>query len=413
MAQIVKKMSNVVSQFGKLVKATGFNFENKQLRTFGSSGVVWFCGKDVAKILGYENTTGALKDNVDIDDRMPFKDIFRVGAEKHHPATTNKNDLKTTYINESGLYSLIMRSKLPSAKNFKKWITSEVLPSIRKNGYYVSPDASPDNLAKLQLELDEKSKALEEANAKIAKNERTVLNLNRFTTSIQLLEKKETFYIATSPIYAQSNLFKYGGIGRTQELKNRLAVYNSGRAENDLFYFAKIFECNSYKHIEKCLSQLTAIFKDKIGGKKEMIFMRFDCLVELVEFIIDNNEKSIDFINQHIRQYVKDTIELDAIIPQPINLNRTIEHIGVNKINVAGWSDEQIRDVLIQIILRYGKAKYGDGYTPENDTQKMKLMWSDLCNEIESEYSGRYRKKWKEHLKTIIKDTKVAIGWRK
>ncbi len=105
-------------------------FENEkfgEVRTMVINGEPWFVGRDVADKLGYERPAKAIKDHVDLEDRdeVPFQDS--IGRMQ-----------KTYVINESGLYSLILSSKLPSAKEFKHWVSSEVLPSIRKTGGYIS-----------------------------------------------------------------------------------------------------------------------------------------------------------------------------------------------------------------------------------------------------------------------------------
>ncbi len=96
-----------------------------EIRTVEQDGVIWFVGKDVARALGYKDTINAIKNHVDEDDKMGWQ-----------IATTSRGTQKATIINESGLYSLVLSSKLPKAKSFKRWVTSEVLPSIRKTGKY-------------------------------------------------------------------------------------------------------------------------------------------------------------------------------------------------------------------------------------------------------------------------------------
>ena len=96
-----------------------------ELRTVEIDGEPWFIGKDVAAALGYANPTKAAREKVYQEDR---------GVSK---IDTPSGTQQMTIINESGLYSLILSSKLPSAKDFKHWVTSEVLPSIRKNGAYI------------------------------------------------------------------------------------------------------------------------------------------------------------------------------------------------------------------------------------------------------------------------------------
>lgn len=117
-------------------------FENKEfgeIRTVIKDGEPWFVGKDVTKILGYERPTKAILDHVDGEDldAVPIQDS--IGRMQNTPV-----------VNESGLYSLILSSKLPNAKKFKKWMTSEVLPSIRKTGGYQKP-LTPQEMMRLQL----------------------------------------------------------------------------------------------------------------------------------------------------------------------------------------------------------------------------------------------------------------------
>lgn len=107
-------------------------FENPEfgkVRTVAIDGEPWLVGKDVARALGYSNPRKALGDHVDEEDKGVTKCDTLGGTQE------------LTIINESGVYSLIFSSKLPSAKKFKRWVTSEVLPSIRKTGSYTKPDS--------------------------------------------------------------------------------------------------------------------------------------------------------------------------------------------------------------------------------------------------------------------------------
>lgn len=103
------------------------NPEFGSVRTVCIDGEPWFIGKDVAECLGYSNTRKALLDHVDVEDRNTV--TIRDG---------NKGNPNQVIINESGLYSLVLSSKLPTAKKFKRWVTSKVLPTIRKTGGYVA-----------------------------------------------------------------------------------------------------------------------------------------------------------------------------------------------------------------------------------------------------------------------------------
>lgn len=112
-----------------------FNFENNQVRTLLINDEPWFVGKDVAEILGYSNPRDALSKHVDSEDK---------NSVAIHDG--NKGNPNLTIINESGVYALVFSSKLPSAKKFKRWVTSEVLPQIRKTGSYATPQLTGEEL---------------------------------------------------------------------------------------------------------------------------------------------------------------------------------------------------------------------------------------------------------------------------
>lgn len=139
------------------------------IRTVEQNGEPWFVGKDVAEILGYTNPRKAIIDHVDTDDKCKNDGVTirdAIGRE-YSPAL----------INESGLYSLILSSKLPTAKEFKRWVTSEVLPSIRKTGGYITGQEELTDaelmakallVAQKQIEQrEQRINALETANKKL------------------------------------------------------------------------------------------------------------------------------------------------------------------------------------------------------------------------------------------------------
>lgn len=127
------------------------------IRTVEIDGEAWFVGKDVAGALGYAKPLGAVSTHVEKDDSLKRGLMDSLGREQ-----------ETIFINESGLYALIFGSKLDSAKKFKKWVTSEVLPAIRKNGSYTMPISTNDKIMllaqghmELQQEVDSIKKDME------------------------------------------------------------------------------------------------------------------------------------------------------------------------------------------------------------------------------------------------------------
>ena len=137
-------------------------FENEKfgkLRTVEINGEPWFVGKDVAEALGYEKARNAIAIHVESDDALKWGIPDNMGREQ-----------ETTVINESGVYSLVFGSKLESAKEFKRWITHEVIPAIRKHGGYLTPQKieevllNPDTIITLATQLkEEREKNAEQA----------------------------------------------------------------------------------------------------------------------------------------------------------------------------------------------------------------------------------------------------------
>lgn len=173
---------------------TVFNHpEFGELRTVEIDGVVWFVGKDVAEALGYSKSRNAIAAHVDEEDKThaPIQGGCSTGVQD------------TIVINESGLYSLILSSKLPSAKEFKHWVTAEVLPSIRKTGGYVNPsqsdlflntylpfaDQNTRLLFKTTLDtIQQQNNTIQQQNHTISHQEDIIRNL---TSDIPLADKRQ------------------------------------------------------------------------------------------------------------------------------------------------------------------------------------------------------------------------------
>lgn len=147
------------------------NSEFGEIRTVTINNEVWFVGKDIAEALGYSNSRKALTDHVDDEDKNDGVTIRDAIGREQTP----------TVISESGMYSLVLSSKLPTAKKFKRWVTSEVLPSIRKNGGYI---AGQENMSDDEL----MAKALMVAQNKIAERDK----------QIERMKPKEIFADAVS-----------------------------------------------------------------------------------------------------------------------------------------------------------------------------------------------------------------------
>ena len=134
-----------------------FNFNGSEVRTLVIDDEPYFVGNDVAKILGYKRVGDALKQHVDSDERKTL--TYKAFGDLAQSLWKGNDFSSKTVITESGVYSLIFGSELPNAKQFKHWVTHEVLPAIRKHGAYLTPDKieevllNPDTLIKLATEL--------------------------------------------------------------------------------------------------------------------------------------------------------------------------------------------------------------------------------------------------------------------
>ena len=183
-----------------------FNYtEAHQIRTTVIDGEAWFVGKDIANALGYQRTADAIAAHVDEEDKLTRQ------------FTDSGQGRDMTVINESGMYSLIFASKLPSAKQFKHWVTSEVLPSIRKSGMYLSEQAAdayvhnPDEFAQMAARcsaLERKVEAMEQV-----MNKRYSLSVLGETVLAQTgaisFKDGATFLSQHGVPIGQNRLFKY------------------------------------------------------------------------------------------------------------------------------------------------------------------------------------------------------------
>ena len=190
-------------------------FQNKEfgeVRSLVINNEPWFVGKDVAEALGYKNSKNAVPTHVDEEDKLSTQ-IEYTGQKRN-----------VTVINESGLYSLILSSKLPNAKKFKRWVTSEVLPTLRKTGSYTKVPTDPRELLMLTIKA----------------HEQTAQRVDVLEEKVSILEKSTT--IDSSQQYTLEKIAKatvirtLGGIdSRAYQLMNRKIFSNIWRDYKNYF----------------------------------------------------------------------------------------------------------------------------------------------------------------------------------
>lgn len=234
------------------------NAEFGNVRTMEINGEPWFVGKDVAVALGYSNPLKAIRDHVDNDDKT-VNDSFTV------------NGTNIILINESGVYSLIFGSKLPNAKKFKHWVTSEILPTIRKTGSYSITQTKPDSYmienpaerARRWAEEYEERLALEQKNTELSEqNDRLEADNKRLTPMAKYARdifNKNTELISIDMVGRELGLNK----SKLHMLLKEVGVIcsNSGNSKNPKYVLSakyshlgetghKYFMFKTYPHVE-------------------------------------------------------------------------------------------------------------------------------------------------------------------
>lgn len=205
-----------------------------QVRVITKDGEPWFVGKDVAEILGYKDTDYAIRAHVDEEDKL-IRGFTGSGQ--------NRNMI---CINESGLYSLILSSKLPGAKQFKKWVTSDVLPSIRKHGMYATDELinNPDLLIAAATKIKEERQARLEA------------------------EKLRDKLIHQNKLYTTSEIAKELGLKSANKLNQLLAEKKIQYKQNKTWLlYSKYADCGYVSIKQDILDSGHIIYDRKWTGK--------------------------------------------------------------------------------------------------------------------------------------------------
>ncbi|UZT07883.1 MULTISPECIES: BRO family protein [Clostridium] len=189
------------------------NDEFGQVRGILINDEPYFVGKDVAEILGYSNTPKAIRDHVDDEDKLTERIVL------------SGQNREVIVINESGLYSLILSSKLPNAKKFKRWVTSEVLPHIRKTGSYQIPKMSKELEAILMI--DGKQQKMDERITKLENN--TTIDYSQQEDLRELANKKIVAILGgtDAPAYRELNKKVFSNFWRDYKRKLNVNSYKN------------------------------------------------------------------------------------------------------------------------------------------------------------------------------------------
>ena len=324
-----------------------------RVRVVGTYEAPWFNGRDVCAVLQYKNPLDALQKHVLPRQKKSLSLLSSESSCITHDNLLGTNNLsneyhegKVVYINESGFYRLINRSKTKLADAFQTLVCDYVLPTLRRQGT-VSVEGIQRQLEDLKLEqrnqakiLELKDKELEEAQAnaeqerlnaeqaqaaakeaqdKATRAERSAKWNKTMMKNVRIREKKmEWIYIATTRAYAKQRVFK---IGSTKRLSKRLSGYQTGRLKQDEYYYAWYLKVYHAEELDHTIQKILEEFKHQ--KSKEMYqSIKFKDLKEIVNYICINYDKSIEYLNDFVKNrlpisYEEEDTEDD--IPPPIS----------------------------------------------------------------------------------------------
>jgi len=236
-------------------------FNNTKITIINSDDEIWFKSKPIAQILGYVDTDQAVRYNVDSEDKKKlseFRPVQLTGLNNEY------NEKKSLYINESGLYSLILKSKLESAKVFKRWVTKDVLPSIRKTGAYTINHMVKENLIfKIENETDLHTKTVSFVKKRFPNSIFTVTLGENQDSSEKRIDSFKKGYLKGSPDLIINNLHKYYS-GLVIEFKT---PKGNGRLSKEQINMLHQYKLNNFKVLvsndyDFIIEQLIEYFRD-------------------------------------------------------------------------------------------------------------------------------------------------------
>ena len=353
----------------------------KELRVLGSIDEPLFVAKDVAEFLGYKDTKTAIIDHVDEEDKITFKkEKENKGGEK---PPFNLHD-QSILINESGLYSLILRSKLEKAKEFKRWVTSVVLPSIRKNGNYkIEIEQLKEQLfmkqSVLQNMIDEKEAIKSNYIHLIQVHDKLKKKRNYYKF------KKGTCFYIISDSWREMDNIKYK-IGKTNDINHRLQNYRTSMPELKIHFL--VYSDND-DLIEKCMTE--RYNKNLIDNNHEYISnISINHLMSSVKHLVDflhmniTYEENLHKYNDFYENFIEEVNEEEVNEEVNEDVNKDINEEVNEEV-----TEEQNEEVNSEIVVEY------ESDTEEDEKDDVKITYDcKNCSKI-----FKYECYLKKHMK--------------
>jgi prophage antirepressor-like protein len=378
-----------------------------QVRLAGTIEDPYFCGRDVCDVLGYKDSKDALQRYVDKEDKIQLAEVIMVtnnhslGGEQLPPQTMvisnhtlgkenfSYREGQTIFVSETGLYSLILSSQAPFAKEFKKLVCKTILPSIRKYGSFQAEMRLTETMAQLaisdqsyeeecearreaeqerqqaeerleeeRLRAEELEERLEDERQLKEQTEREtkekLARYLKFNQATRQVEPQEYIYIATTDAYARESKFKPGGCSTFNLVKSRLSQYNSGKSDSDNHFFVYVKKVVNYRAIEQAILGCLGGFRE--NANKELYIINFDWLVKCVDAIIEHNTEFLAFVNLNRDQMVEDTMNKEPVIVVPLRLEKlkiSYLRIGEDEVELTTILDQNIIDAIKDSLITF------------------------------------------------------------
>ncbi len=331
------------------------------------NGEPWFCAKQVALVLKYAKPANSIDRFVKDQNKAPLGElILKFGVPV--TSTLTHNQKTSLYINEAGLYRLIMKSRLPAAEKFQEWISDELLPRIRKIGKDAAMNALNEANQKLEAQLEESKKKLE-------RQSRGAAQIKQFMENAKMREQNERIYIAFCPLDAKANIFKVGGCQSENHLPKRLCTYNSAQSNDNLYMYSATWNCHRYAEVEARIKQVISEFRQK--GKQEVYMMHYTKLYAIIDYTVRTYNEATTLVNEVINSILHDMTEREPVVPEPMLLIR--KAIEPALIKIEDLTIEEQESLLERLLVEFLKRNPGhvkrakfEEFVYENGVKKFK-----------------------------------------
>ena len=391
----------------------------KELRVLGSSDEPLFVAKDVAEFLGYSNTKEAIISHVDEEDKITFKKVKENKGSISLPLNLQDQSI---LINESGLYSLILRSKLEKAKEFKRWVTSVVLPSIRKNGNY-----------KIEIEQLKEQLCMKQSILQNMIDEKEAIKSN-YIHLIQVhdkLKKKRNYYkfkkgtcfYIISDSWREMDNIKYK-IGKTNDINHRLQNYRTSMPELKIHF---LIYSEHDDLIETCMKE--RYNKNLIDNNHEYISnTSLNHLMSSVKHLVDflhmsvTYEENLHKYNDFYENFIDEVDQSEEVVEEEVVEEEVVEEevVEVEEVvveeeevveNYESESDDEVKDdKVIYDCTNCSKTFKYECYLKKHMKKEhdidIELNVDTKCNICNKQFANRG--KCKRHIKVIHEKSTTA-----